>query len=293
MAARRNKSQARRHGGGGGGLPGWAWLVIGVLLTLLLLAALVLTGVVSTPKTLGGDGFFRPQPNPDAQPAPVDEDAEAVVPEDLAREGDARRPARAADAGEAPADDADYDFYTLLPGRETPMTEAEVAATAQAEARRAEAQARAGQARDAAAGGAATATTAPSTGTTLPTPVDDTPARDAAAARGDAGTAPATTAGETPAPSRVATASTAPPAPIGDGSRYVLQAGAFQASGQAEELKAKIAMLGLGARVESAQIGGKTVYRVRMGPYGTASDLAEAKRKLAGGGLQGMAVKVD
>ena len=95
-----------------------------------------------------------------------------------------------------------------------------------------------------------------------------------------------------------ATASAATPAAakhrdrIDDNTRYLLQAGAFQASGQAEELKAKIALLGLGARVESAQIKGKTVYRVRMGPYGTASDLAEAKRKLcrrrpAGDGDQG------
>jgi cell division protein FtsN len=56
-------------------------------------------------------------------------------------------------------------------------------------------------------------------------------------------------------------------------------------------LKARIAMLGLNARVESASIGGKTVYRVRMGPYGTATELAEAKRKLGTGGLPAMAVK--
>ena len=87
-----------------------------------------------------------------------------------------------------------------------------------------------------------------------------------------------------------------PPKPVateearGD-ARYLLQAGAFAASGDAEALKAKIAFLGLSARVESAQIQGKTVYRVRMGPYGTATDLAEAKRKLAGGGLPAMAIK--
>ena len=68
---------------------------------------------------------------------------------------------------------------------------------------------------------------------------------------------------------------------------------AFGASGDAETVKAKIAMLGLNARVESAQIGGKTVYRVRMGPYGSASELAEAKAKLAGGGLPAMAVKTN
>ncbi len=76
-----------------------------------------------------------------------------------------------------------------------------------------------------------------------------------------------------------------------DGARYILQAGAFGASGDAEALKARIALLGLNARVESAAISGKTVYRVRMGPYGTASELAEAKGKLGNGGLPAMAIK--
>jgi len=58
-------------------------------------------------------------------------------------------------------------------------------------------------------------------------------------------------------------------------------------------LGAGLTMLGLSARVESAQINGKTVYRVRMGPYGTASELAEAKQKLASGGLPAMAVKAQ
>jgi cell division protein FtsN len=50
-------------------------------------------------------------------------------------------------------------------------------------------------------------------------------------------------------------------------------------------------MLGLSARVEGATINGKTIYRVRMGPYATASELAEAKHKLASGGLPAMAIK--
>lgn len=293
MAARRNKSQARRSGGNAG-LPGWAWLVIGVLVALLLVAALMLGGLI-TPRSLdGGDGFFRPQPNPDAQPAPVDEDAEAVVPEDMADgAGEAPAKPRAPDPGEAPAEDKEYDFFTLLPGRETPMTEAEIAATAKAEERRAQAQADA-QARAAAASASAATATAPTPAARpLPVPVDDGAAATPTPAPARPVTPPASTAG-TPTPAPPAAASpTAPPAPVGDGTRYVLQAGAFQASGQAEELKAKIALLGLGARVESTQIKGTTVYRVRMGPYGTASDLAEAKRKLASGGLDGMAVKVD
>jgi cell division protein FtsN len=92
--------------------------------------------------------------------------------------------------------------------------------------------------------------------------------------------------GSTPA------AADAPAADRGDGARYILQAGSFSASGDAEALKARIALLGLSARVESAEINGKTMYRVRMGPYGTASDLAEAKQKLGNGGLPALAIKV-
>ncbi len=241
MAARRGKSQARRNNSNG--IPGWAWMILGVVLTI---------GVIlAAPKLLksdGKDGFFRPKPNPDAQPA-TREDSEAVVPEDA---GDSS--AAKADAKSDATQDADYDFYTLLPGKEVKMSDAELAATARAEeARQQRAAAQAKQNEDAAdlATPAAAATTPPAAAT-APTPI---------AANAD------------------------------DGARYILQAGAFGASGDAEALKARIALLGLNARVESAAINGKTVYRVRMGPYGTASELAEAKGKLGNGGLPAMAIK--
>src|SRR5690606_13989481 len=72
---------------------------------------------------------------------------------------------------------------------------------------------------------------------------------------------------------------------------YILQAGAFGSASDAEAVKARIALLGLSARVEAAEIQGRTVYRVRMGPYATASELAGAKAKLTGGGLPAMAIK--
>ncbi|WP_176746383.1 MULTISPECIES: SPOR domain-containing protein, partial [Stenotrophomonas] len=109
----------------------------------------------------------------------------------------------------------------------------------------------------------------------------------------------ASTAAATPAPrAESAPAASAPPASAAapaaaDNARYILQAGAFGASGDAEATKAKLAMMGLAARVESAQINGKTVYRVRMGPYGSAGELSEAKQKLDGTGLQAMAIKAQ
>jgi cell division protein FtsN len=260
VAAKRGKTQARRSGGGGGnggGMPGWAWLVIGAAI------ALVVVFAFQRGRPSGRDGFFRPTPNPDAQPRTVSEDA---VVEDEALPGD---PA-AAKAVTAPADakKQGFDFYTLLPGKEVPMTDAELAASEQAE------QAE----QDKAKAAEAAPTPAVPEPKPLPAPVDETAPKTAA-----------TDARPAPTPATPPAADATPEADT----RYILQAGAFQASGQAEELKAKIALLGLGARVESARIGGKTVYRVRMGPYGTAGELADAKRKLAAGGLSAMAVRTQ
>lgn len=281
MAARRGKSQARRSGGNSGGLPGWAWLVLGVVLTIIV--------VMMAPKFLKGegDGFLRPQANPDAQPTPVAVDNDELLPAD-----EAAATARPSSTDAKPADgatkDPDYDFYTMLPGKEVPMTDAELAATERAEAAREARQRQQEAAAAQAAGTTAAGSTSPSSNSTtnpvrvepLPAPVSDDGANPARATSGTSGTS--------------TTSTTVPTQPAtGDDTRYLLQAGAFQASGQAEALKAKIAMLGLGARVESAQSKGKTVYRVRMGPYGTASELAEAKRKLSAGGLTAMAIKVE
>jgi len=64
-----------------------------------------------------------------------------------------------------------------------------------------------------------------------------------------------------------------------------LQAGAFRAAGDAEALKARIALLGLQARVEPGSVDGQTVYRVRLGPYANARDLAAARQRLDNDGL--------
>jgi len=256
-------------------------MVLGILLAVV--------AILVAPKYFksSGDGFFRPQPNPDAQPATASGADEEAIAQDAA-------PAPAKGKGKSTQDEAakkdtDYDFYTLLPGKEVPMTDAELAASEKAEAKRAaerEKQARpSADDADAAATPATTAQTAP-----LPRPVETDTVPSRTPTTGSAAT-PAATASSVPSATTAATPATSSTT-NDDGTRYLLQAGAFQASGQAEEMKARIAMLGLSARVESAAINGSTVYRVRMGPYGTASDLADAKRKLAGGGLQAMAIKV-
>lgn len=263
MAARRGKNQATRNNAGHA-TPPWVWLVLGLLI------GLAVYFIVPGLGKKDGDGFFRPQPNPDAQPAPIDSaDVESVVPD--APAGDA--PAAATTDG-ATAKETQYDFYTLLPGKEVQMSDAELAASAREEDAR--------KARAALNGQATTpvATTPADVAPAQPAPIDETaPPRANDAPR-------VADAAATPRPAATV-------ASADSSARYILQAGAFGASGDAEATKAKIAMLGLSARVESAQINGKTVYRVRMGPYGTASELAEAKQKLATGGLPAMAVKAQ
>ena len=175
----------------------------------------------------------------------------------------------------AAAKETQYDFYTLLPGKEVQMSDAELAASAREE-----------QAREARAQQAAAAAAAAITAGAEPVPIAEAAAEHGNhRARVDHGHR----AARQPCASKPA----ATVASTGSDARYILQAGAFGASGDAESTKAKIALLGLSARVESAQIGGKTVYRVRMGPYGTASELAEAKQKLSSGGLPAMAIKAQ
>ena len=245
MAVKKGRSQARRNSGNSGGLPGWAWMVLGIVITLAV--------VLAAPRLLksdGDDGFYRPRANPDATPAPATSAADE----------DATLPAPVAPPASS---DPDYDFYTLLPGQEVPMTDAELEASAQAERERERRQARQRE-QDAAP------LAAPDAALPAPTPAPADSASQPAAATTTAASAPADTT-----------------------ARYLLQAGSFSASGDAEALKARIALLGLGARVESAQVQGRTVYRVRMGPYGTASELADAKGKLEGGGLEALPIKVQ
>ena len=218
--AMRSKNQARRSGRSG--MPGGAWLVVG-----LLLGALAF-GYLQFRDKWGQPISSLPQPNPQAQaPAPSGDNA---VPEP------AERPK------------PKYDFYTLLPEKEVVIPDAELDAQARAEAAKPPA--------------AATADPA-----------------SAANQGADARAAP--TGAATP----MASASS-------DGPRYLIQAGAFRGSTEAEALKAQIALTGEIARDEVAQINGNTVHRVRMGPYPNASALAAAKQALASHGIAAQAIKV-
>lgn len=75
---------------------------------------------------------------------------------------------------------------------------------------------------------------------------------------------------------------------------YYLQAGAFQSSNDADNMKAKLALLGFEAVVQTASIPDKGVWhRVRVGPLGSLDEINKAKSDLAANGFKTDLIKVN
>ena len=75
--------------------------------------------------------------------------------------------------------------------------------------------------------------------------------------------------------------------------RYLLQAGSYPSAKAADEVKAKLAILGFVAQVQPVTINGKTWNRVRLGPYASASELETTKAALADNGFNAIALKEE
>ena len=82
-------------------------------------------------------------------------------------------------------------------------------------------------------------------------------------------------------------------APGGDAFNYFVQAGAFNRAEDAEQQRAKLAMLGFAARVSEREQAGRTVFRVRLGPYTTSDEANAAQNRLRGSGIEAALVRVE
>lgn len=104
----------------------------------------------------------------------------------------------------------------------------------------------------------------------------------------------ATTPGVNPGgASGVATAATtAAPATVLPVAYYV-QAGAYARSDDAEQQRANLGLLGMTAKVTEREQAGRTVYRVRVGPFELKEDADAAKERLSGAGVDAALVRVQ
>jgi cell division protein FtsN len=74
---------------------------------------------------------------------------------------------------------------------------------------------------------------------------------------------------------------------------YFVQAGAFQNPADADNLKARLALIGLMASVEPTNLPDRgTWYRVRLGPYNQLEELNRVRATLAQNGLDASLVRI-
>ena len=74
---------------------------------------------------------------------------------------------------------------------------------------------------------------------------------------------------------------------------YFLQAGAFQNPADADNLKARLALLGLEASVEPTNLPDKGVwYRIRLGPYANVDEINRVRAQLVQNGFDASLVKI-
>ena len=74
---------------------------------------------------------------------------------------------------------------------------------------------------------------------------------------------------------------------------YFIQAGAFQNPAEADNQKARLAILGFESNVETASLPDKgSFYRVRLGPYTKIEDLNRVRQSLAQNGIDATLVKL-
>jgi cell division protein FtsN len=76
-----------------------------------------------------------------------------------------------------------------------------------------------------------------------------------------------------------------------DGARYLLQVGSFRALSDADQLKARLALMGVVARVQSVTINDATWHRVRVGPVSSAREADELRSRLANNGIDSLVMK--
>jgi cell division protein FtsN len=78
-----------------------------------------------------------------------------------------------------------------------------------------------------------------------------------------------------------------------DAFMYFVQAGAYTRTEEAEQQRAKLALVGLTAKISEREQSGRTVLRVRVGPYDARDDAENVQAKLTEAGIEARLVRVE
>lgn len=136
-------------------------------------------------------------------------------------------------------------------------------------------------------------------------PAASAAAAAAAAAGSVAPTPPAVAGIPTPGPAQPSSAAGPSADPLGDLARaraglpaadpftYFVQVGAYRTAVDAEGQRARLSLGGIEARVSEREQSGRTVYRVRVGPFEKREEADLTKQKLEGLGMEAALVRVQ
>jgi len=73
---------------------------------------------------------------------------------------------------------------------------------------------------------------------------------------------------------------------------YMLQAGAFRGQSDAESLRAKLALIGVEAKVSERQSENGVLYRVRVGPFNQLDAMNRIRTKMSDNGVDAAVVRI-
>lgn len=76
-----------------------------------------------------------------------------------------------------------------------------------------------------------------------------------------------------------------------DTGSYLLQVGSFRENSDAEQMKARLALLGITARIQAVTVNGATWHRVRVGPVDGARQADAMRNQLANNGIESLVMK--
>lgn len=74
---------------------------------------------------------------------------------------------------------------------------------------------------------------------------------------------------------------------------FFVQAGAYARAEEAEQQKARLGLGGWTARISEREQAGRTVWRVRIGPFGTRAEADAEQQKLVDAGIEAQIVRVE
>lgn len=81
------------------------------------------------------------------------------------------------------------------------------------------------------------------------------------------------------------------PAAQTDTGSYLLQVGSFRDGSDAEQLKARLALLGITAKIQRVTVNDVTWHRVRVGPVSGVRQADEMRNRLSGNGIESLVMK--